>query len=249
MCQSILGRVGPAGMEAYNKLALVMLMQQFDDRCAARAITPRVRALFIRYFESIIGWLARPRKNYYRHQVDAFAKDFAVCRMKLWPCGAELVDECSGVPRKVVFGNGIGQTLSGLPFLMAKAGGFSPFFEIHADRRFISDFGRAGYDDLYLTIADLLRVNPDVKGLMGSSWWHDPALASISPDLWFLTEVPLEGGARLMRAGTNKTASRDAMRFSTRRTSLHENGDYNPQVYMFVWPRAELLKWAADKRS
>ena len=242
-CQAIAERAGPEALEDYNKLALVFLMQEFEDRARQRKITPRLRNSFEAFFQSTIEAINRPKRNYYRHKQDAYLKDLAVCRMKLWPCGVELVDECSGFPRSLLLRGGPGQMIKGSAFFLLRANGFSPFFESHFDPRFIKDFTAEGYDRLYLAVAELLAVNPQIKGMIGSSWWHDPALETISPELWFLTKTPLLGGARLFRVGENPVATQDATRFSVARDRLHREGRYNPEVFMLVWLRDDLIGW------
>lgn len=243
-CQAIAERAGPEALEDYNKLALVVLMQAFEDRARRRKITPRLRKGFEAFFRATVEAIDRPKRNYYSHEQDAYLKDLAVCRMKLWPCGVELVDECSGFPRSLLLRDGPGPLAKGLAFFLLRAGGFSPFFESHFDPRFIREFTPEGYDRLYLAIAELLEVNPQVKGMIGSSWWHDPALETISPELWFLTKTPLLGGARLFRVGEDPVATQDAIRFSVARDRLYREGEYKPQVFMLVWLRDDLRGWA-----
>ena len=246
--KSIAERAGSAALEDFNKLALLVLMEQFEVRSATRRLTPPVRREFMRYFESLLAAMEKPRRGYYLITKDAYLKDLAVCRMKLWPCGAELADEYSGVPRSLLVRGGFRQLVSGLPFFLLKARGFKPFFETHFDPRLIEHFTPEGYRRLYCTIAELLETNPQVKGMMGSSWWHDPALEAISPELWFLTKEPLLGGAKLLRVGQDSTAARDATRFSLTRKRLREAGRYDPTVFMLVWLRDDLILWASSKR-
>jgi hypothetical protein len=243
-CQSIVIRTDLRVLEEYHRLALVVAMSQFKRRNKEQNITPRVRDYFEKYFETVMANMENPKKGYYLHKNDAFSKDFAVCRMKLWPCGVELVDECSGCPRSVLLKGGLKRFLTGLQFFTFRAGGFRPYYETHFHTRFIRDFTPEGYDRLYLTIAELLERNPEIKGMISSSWWHDPVLERISPKLRFLTQVPEDGGARSFCVGTNPVAVQDATRFSLERTKLYKEGKYTPKVYSLVWARTDLLQWA-----
>ena len=191
--------------------------------------------------------MENPKNGYYLHKNEEFSKDFAVCRMKLWPCGVELVDEYSVVPpRRVLLKGSLKQFLTGLPFFAVKVGGFSPLFETHVPPRIGKDFTPEGYARHYLAIAELLEKNPNIKGMVSGSWWHDPALEHVSPNLRFLTKVPEDGGARIFRVGTDPAAVRSATRFSLERAKLYKEGKYTPRVYVLVWARADLLRWAKE---
>ena len=250
-CQSIVKRTEQSSLEDYHRLALLTAMAQFDQRSQQRSLTPTVRQYFEQYFDAILAEMEKPKKRYYLHENDAFAKDFAVCRMKLWPCGVELVDERSTVPRRVLLTGNLRRFLARLRFFAFKVGGLGPLFETHVHPRFTKDFTPESYDNLYRTIAELLEVNPTIKGIVSGSWWHDPALEHISPNLRFLTTVPEAGGAQSFCVGTNPIAVQDATRFSIERTKLYKEGTYTPQVYLLVWARADLLRWARqhDRRT
>ena len=185
--ESIKARGGEDIVQNYNKIVLTEFMRQYYSRVEQRNLTPRVERYFLEYYRLLVDRIKNPRTSYFRLSNSAFEKDLAVCRMKLWPCGAELVDEKAGFSRSLLLTHGVRQAAKGWSiFLRAK--GFAPFFETHFDRRFVQDFSPEGYQRLYQTIAELLEVNQHVKGVIGGSWWHDPALQKISPDIWFLTK-------------------------------------------------------------
>jgi hypothetical protein len=238
---------GPAALEAYNRLATLRLIESNQPRTALR-LTAEVDALRAAYVARVLADIAAPRKGFFRHSNDMFAKDFAVCRGLLLPCGAELVDPRGGVPRRLLLQGGVRQVLSALR-LLTRAGGFAPLWGLHFDRRLIGEFNEAGYTALYLRLADLLAVNPDVRGVMSSSWWHDPALSGISPELAFIGRHPESSGAVLLRVGEDAVATVDATRFAKERASLHRQGVYRPCVYLLAWPRNDLLTWARDYRA
>ena len=76
------------------------------------------------------------------------------------------------------------------------------------------EFTPDAYDRCYLRMAQLLEFNPLIRGVMSSSWWFDPALEQISPDLVFLRRVPEENGAQLFKIGTSEDSGRDALLMS-----------------------------------
>lgn len=229
---------GEAALEDYLRLAMlegIARGQPPSDRLHADAIA------------RIFADIADPRKGFHRHGNDLFSKDFAVCRGKLVPCGVELVDRRSGVGRRVLAGGGGRQLLSGLGFF-ARAGGFRPFYEVHFDRRLIGAFNADGYRRLYLRLAEMLAADPEARGVISSSWWHDPALARISPELGFIGRIPESHGARLLRVDASDVAIAGATRFAPLRTKLYREGAYRPQTYLLAWARRDVLAWAAGER-
>ncbi len=240
---AIVARAGEAALEHYHRLAMLNLIERSLSRPDPR-LTPEVSADRDRHFARMVSAMEAPRNRFYRLDNDLFAKDFALCRGKLVPCGVELADLHSGVSRRILLRGGPGQFLSGLGFLGIPIKGFRPFFETHFDRRLIDAFDAAGYVRLYRRLAGLMAREPAIRGVISSSWWHDPALARISPELDFIDREPLNAGARLFRVGEDSTATADATRFAPDRSALYKRGEYKPQVWMLVWARRDLLAWA-----
>ena len=238
----IAAQAGTEALEDYLRLAMLHQI--------ARGPTPRgaePQAPYHAQIERMLGEIASPRKGFHRHGNDLFAKDFAVCRGKLVPCGVELVDRHSGVGRRVLASGGLRQLLSGLGFF-ARAGGFLPFYELHFDRRLIGEFDAEGYRRLYMRLADMLAADPQARGVISSSWWHDPALAQISPELSFICAIAESHGAKMFRVDASEAAIAGATRFAPLRTKLYKQGRYTPRIYLMAWARRDLLAWAAAEK-
>ncbi len=243
-CATIAREAGPRAMETYHRLLLIRLMRAYDARRSRRGIPSAIEALIVRWFTAVTTRLGRPPENYYLHDNDAFSKDLGVCRLKLLPCGAELADVSSGIPRRVPLQGGLRQLVRSPWFFGTRLKGFKPVFELHWDRRLIRDFSDAGYRLCYHRLAELLQQRPDVRGVVSTSWWFDPALAALSGELMFLRDLPLNAGAELFRIGIAGTATQDAIRHSQAREQAYRAGRYTPTVYMLAWPRDDLLAWA-----
>src|SRR5690606_6627386 len=99
----------------------------------------------------------------------------------------------------------------------------------------------------YLRIAEMMEANPSVKALASPSWWFDPALREISPELAHLRAVPESGGARFIPAKSDHLLT-DSLAFSPKRKALYEAGAYKPKGLMMIWPRRALLAWAGRAR-
>ena len=248
-CSEIEASGGSGALENYHKMVLVYLMTDFDNRIKGLRVPDSILSLLAVSFQRILAQLENAENTFYLHSNELFCKDLALCRLKLLPCGSELVDLYSGVPRSILFRGDFKQFARCTNFFVLKGSGFRPWYESHWDRRLIRSFTPQGYDQCYLRIAQLLELNPEFKGMMGSSWWFDPALAPISPNLSFLRKVPLDNGAQLFRVGTNATATQAAIHLSAERKRLYDSGSYLPTIYLLAWTRKDMLEWANQHSS
>lgn len=239
---------GGMAIEQYHRCVLAHLLSAARERGSVERLPASIRPLVAAEHARIEQELRIARRDYYLRSNDPFAKDLAIAALRLIPCGAEHVELVSGIPRSLAWRDGVGQALSVLSTGIA-AGGFHPWFESHWDRRRLKDFTASGYDAFYLRVVDLLETRPDAKGLIGSSWWFDPAVAELSPELAYLSSRPLENGARRFRVGRSDVATTDALRFSRARSGAHKEGRYQPCVYMIAWGREAMRRWAARVRA
>lgn len=177
---------------------------------------------------------------------DLFQKEFALASLRLYAAGAQLIDYRCGVPRSTVLKGGL---WSALPHLLklTKFGGFSPYFQIHTHTFNLDAFNEAGWDECYLCCAELYQIHPEVLGMFGSSWFYDPALASISPRLAYLRDTPCNNGAILMFVVKGGEAINLSLSTSPSRRKLYEDGKYMPTSFMMVWGRQAQSEWAARR--
>lgn len=234
-------------LEDYHRLVLLHLIGQGVEPPEVR-LTPEARRLLDAYLERIVGDVAKARKGFHRFGHDQFAKDFAVCRGRLIPLGVELLDPRAGVPRSLLLRRRGRQVVPTLR-LIARLGGFRPLWGLHFDRRLVRDFNAEGYTALYLRVADLLQLNPGIRGVSSWSWWHDPRVAELSPELSFIGRHPESAGAVLLRASSDAHTQADALRFAPQRQAAHAAGSYDPCVHMVAWPRRDLIAWARAYRA
>jgi hypothetical protein len=246
-CARIARRFGAPVLEDFHRLVLATLIEQCESRRDRHLIPPSVLPLLRRELARILTELQAARPDFYLHENDLFLKDLGVCRLKLLPCGSELIDVCSGVPRSTLLRGGAGQFLRAGAFIASRLGGFRPLYESHWDRRLIRQFNERDYELCYLRTADLLRCNPVVKGMFGASWWFDPAARAIAPELDFLSRVPEAHGARIYRVGPDAGAVKDAIAFSGKRKAQYAAGAYLPARYLLVWARDDMLSWAGNR--
>jgi hypothetical protein len=242
-----LGRSPQAGVSAVGLRALLL---ELADPVASLtsvsvAVPQRLIGDFLAGVERIRANALLAPEAFFSIENDLLIKDLAVCLGQMFPAGARLIDLRSGLPRKVLARQGA--SLPSVLRFLHMAGGFRPWFETHVDPRDLSQFNEGGLRQMYLRVAALLEVNPQVHGVFGGSWFYDPVLATISPHLAYLQQIPRQHGARLLRAVTTAGMARSALAKSRRRREAYERGLYRPQCYFLVWPRSALLQWARSQ--
>ncbi|MES2356086.1 MAG: hypothetical protein V4568_17115 [Pseudomonadota bacterium] len=247
-CKEIIQRTSTHTLENYNKLLMLTFMESFGVRSSQRSLPASVIRLFSIEFDRMIDEMNSDREGYYLFSHDAFLKDLGMCRCKLYPCGAELLDERSGVPKSILLRNGIKQLIHGSLFFLINGNGFRPYYELHMHAPFRQAFTDVGWIRSYLRIADLLQLNPHVKGISCTSWWYDPQVSVISPRLSYLRQQPLEGRAKIFYVALDAEAAYGAIEKSEKRRALYEAGKYVPKLYMMVWARDDLINWTKQFR-
>lgn len=245
----IMHQTGSQILERYHKLVLLNLIEDFDRRLSLRRIPESIVQLFTKEFQRIISEMKIDRKDFYLYPNDVFIKELGICRLKLYPCGPELIDEQSGVPRSILLRGNIFQLMEKVKFFNFTLNGFRPFYELHMHLPLRKYFNPNEWLDCYRRISELLDLNPNVKGISCTSWWYDPQLESISPRLSYLREQSLNGGAQLFYVGKDKHAVSGAITKSQTRRQLYHSGQYIPHMYTMVWGRNELADWVEKTRD
>ncbi|MBN1222111.1 MAG: hypothetical protein JXB23_02600 [Candidatus Aminicenantes bacterium] len=133
--------------------------------------------------------------------------------------------------------------------VLVQLGVIQSFYQLHTFSRYMPRFSPEEMDNAYLRIAELLRRNKKIKGLFRRSWFLDPQLEHISPDLAYLRKIPEENGAVVFRAVTYPSAIHNALAMSSKRRKLYLAKEYFPQAYAYIWPREKLLKWAERRKD
>jgi hypothetical protein len=245
ICSAIQQRVGERGLECYHQLVMLMLLAGSNQALSRVELPSSIRSLYQENLERIghmiVSGTAFP--GFYLYPT--FAKELAICALRLIPCGVLKV-HLHDLPRRSLLATPT-RILSALR-LRSRLGWFKPLFEAHLDSHdfaAMSDFHAEGFRDACRTIASLLQCRPDVAGFFGVSWLHDPELARVSPKLAFVREVLLEtGGVVLDGRPCTPSGIIDATCKSPKRKKLYDEGKYLPRSYLIVVPRAPLIAWA-----
>lgn len=216
---------------------------KLDATFAGHRLPASVLALMPAAVERVLQTLAEDGDAAYDEDADLYRKDLRFVTGQCVPCGAQDVDLFAAAPWTTLLKNPVPSKIG--RYLAARGTGV--WFRIHTDPRNTGDFDEAGWRRCYHRIADLLQTRPDVRGMVGTSWFYDPQLLTISPRLAYLQVDPLEGGAFMLRNGPGAIHTQRATATSPSRRKLHEEGKYLPVCWSVLWPRRELLAWAAAR--
>jgi hypothetical protein len=238
-------RYGKGTERGYQRLALLMLMGGSLERIRKEGFPGGVRELSLDRFRGILAALSGKAGNDCHHRNPAFVDNVRWCSLGTLPIGGAWMIEVTKVWRKHLVGGGTRQFFAFLFFLVFRLRGRGPVYRIHTLKRHAGGFTSEERTKCYLRIAELMRRNTQIKGMYVLGWLYDPKLTDISPELAYLREVPERNGARLFRFGATEEGIRLATAFSSHRKRLCEEGKYRPTDYGLVWPRREMLRWAA----
>ncbi len=232
---------GSPGFRAFQCATMTRLMEGFAARATVRRYSQSILDRFEISFRRIRSGMQDENYLPYSSETDLLLKDLAICRQRLFPAGARLVEDNRGFARSLALRGGPAQAIAVVRALL-EAGGNFPFYEVHTHMSELEDFNLPGWIRSCIRIAEMLELNPQGKGMIGGSWYNDPARARISPNLAYLTEGPAQNGAYLLFSEVNHRTG--ALHKSKTRQALFEQGKYVPKTYVFVWRRKPLIAWA-----
>jgi hypothetical protein len=250
----ILERAGSEYLDTFHKLILTDLMTGYEVRLSRLSVPDSIQGLIKKCFSRIIREFDTNPPQFYQFGNDLFHRDLSLARLVLLPAGPGVV-EVQYAPRSLLVRNRKSPTqralqlVRGVVLFGVKARGFGPFYASHADPRTIDEFTPEGWNFFHERVAELLELNPEMKGLMRSSWYFDPELAQISPRLIYLRVMPQEHGAALFYWGASSDDEDNATATSANRRRLVKEGKYVPTSYYLLWLRQDILTWAEARRE
>ena len=233
---------GEDGFETFQKITMLRLMERFETRAIGKRYSDSILERFEISFRRIVRSIRDESFVHYRSNNDILLKDLAICRQKVFPAGgARVVEPKSGFPRSLMLQGGLRQALR-VSWWLLRLGGNKPFYSHHTHLGELDEFNREDFERCNLRLADMLKLNPEVKGVHCGSWLYDPALESVSPRLSYMRVLQQTNGAIVLYAGISIDGG--ALAKSKARRALYEQGRYIPKSYHIIWPRRQLIGWA-----
>jgi len=223
-----------------RRSAVAAMALGLPERAARARLPESVTSLFPRMLDMLVPSLEESGEAY---PADFYGKDVRIALLLSVPAGAQYVDLRSALGPKVVVRQLARR--GGLPaaWHYLAAGGTRPWLQIHTDTRDVADFNESGWDACYARVAELLLRDEACAGMIGNSWFYDPALLAISPRLAYLQKPFGHGAFRIWSGSTALDRERAAAKSPTRK-ALIEQGTYVPTSYVLAWPRKALIGWA-----
>jgi hypothetical protein len=246
--EQIKSQYGPHVLSLYLKLALCCFISDSLERLKHKKLPDEIVNLYHEWFNWVLEDFSKRPDDYYSYRCQSFALDVMICSLRIIPIGGAWVVEIRNVGLRPFFGGGVKQFFSYLYFIIFKAGGFSPYVTTHTATRTLRHFNEQQMNLAYLNIAELLKLNPRIKGIYRRSWFLDPKLEDISPKLGYLRKVPLQNNAKLFAACSTKKDVKYALTVSRTRRRLYKEGKYLPTGYAFIWPRKDFLLFATKDK-
>jgi hypothetical protein len=192
-------------------------------------------------------YLNNNENDTYDKKDDFFLKDICFVLGKTVPCGAQYVELNSYVLfRRTIRSLAKPENIKSI-IKFIKIRGSGQWFRIHTEARYLNEFNEQGWISCYLRIAELLEKQNNNHGMVGTSWFYDPKLIYISPNLSYLQSLPLENGAFRIQHRSSAIDTERATLKSKNRKKLYEEGRYSPICCSIFWPRKELLSWAKNQ--
>ena len=242
--KQIASEYGRRILSLYLKSALSFFMSDSLKRLCSKKLPGEILRLYNEWFERILGDFSTQPDKYYDCCCLSFALDVKVCSLRNIPVGGAWIIETRTVGLRPFLGGGVSQFFKYLQYVSLEAGGFAQYYSMHTAPRYMRHFNAREIHFAYLRMADLMKMDPYVKGIYNISWYLDPGLEEISPKLAYLRQMPLQNSAKLFAAGTTKKDIKYALTASFVRQRLHKEGRYAPTAYAFIWPRKNFLDWA-----
>jgi len=247
--EQIKSQYGTHALAIYLKLALCCFIDDSLERLSHKKLPNEILHLYHQWFEWVLEDFSKQPDDYYDYQCKSFALDVMICSLRCIPVGGAWIAEIRSIGRRPFYKGGVKQFFSYLYFIIFKAHGFSPYLTTHTAERTLRHFNEHEMNLVYLRIAELMKLNPRIKGFYRRSWFLDPKLEDISPKLGYLIKVPLQNGAKLFAAGSTKQDIKYALAVSRTRRRLYKEGKYLPTGHAYIWPRKEFLLFTEKKKG
>jgi hypothetical protein len=217
------------------------------DRARAAKLPDAVMELYPYWIEKTAEFLLAEEGAYDR---DFWAKDVRFSLALSVPgARSQIIDLSSPMGpgesvRHALSGRGVGPLLNWVRHARGRA-----WLQVHTESRHLEDFTEDGWNRTWATAAEICKIRPDLAGMIGSSWFYDPPLETISPRLAHLRLNPLKGGAWIVHQGPGEIHTQRAAASPGSRRTLIENGEYLPRSWLVAWPRDALIRWADGRRA
>lgn len=235
--------LGEGATDAMRRALVATWALELPARAKAADLPDEVHRFYPFWLDRLAEFLTASEDPYDR---DFWAKDVRFALVLSVPgARTQTIDLSSPMgPGQVVRNGRDGYGWGQLVAYVKAQGWKKPWLEVHTESRHTADFTEDGWDQAWATAAAICAKRPELAGMIGSSWFYDPPLETISPRLAYLRLNPLKGGAFIIHQGPAEIHSERAGATSPTRRAMIESGEYLPRSWLVAWPRSTLIPWA-----
>jgi len=252
-CNGILKVGDERTLENYHKLLLVTLVIRAADSLGDKKYPGNINEHFKSHFASILKRIEADNlpPGTYRHETNTFCMDVAICTFRMVPIGMARKMYMNRFPVRYSFNHGWRQFFKVLRLIVFDFKGIQPLYFPHIDSRDeegMAEFGPEGLARSNINIAEMLKINKNVKGVWGKSWYYDPKVLEISPRLKYFTDLHIETfKGTLVYCEPGEGVTKHAIATSPTRRKLYEEGKYIPTNYLWAAGRKNIIEWASKQ--
>jgi hypothetical protein len=240
MHDAVVAKAPHVPLGSFERFVLAHTTRQSLNRLASEPVAPSVKELWCDALSRHTDARATVRVTDQR-----FLALCKIASLRRFPAG-QFDWEPSGLPRSwVPRVRPLSALVDVLSLLAVRWRGFRPAFYVHVTvTRPVHALIEREAEKAYYRIAKSMELQPDIKGMITSAWFHSPDTFGITPHLAWLNRVFLENGALVSTMGS---ASADCGVFhrSPERQRAYEEGRFKPTLGLIIWPRPEMAAWAA----
>jgi hypothetical protein len=224
-----------------NKIIVYRLYIRNYPKIETMDLPERVVSYLKEDFARILKPSKESKNTFLTFQHSQFSKYIDTLYFNLLPLGGQGVVE-TGFPRSLMFKQSVPDMFK-FSILLAGLGGNRPFFEMHYNEHRFRQFNPDGWNSVLQIGTELLLRRSGVKGIVGSAWFFDPQIETVSPELKYIRELVLKIGGHIFFADKSEKDKKNAFAMSLARKRAYEEGRYEPASYIAIIPRKSLLRY------
>jgi hypothetical protein len=230
--------------DIFERVLLAHAMRESEPRIDQLPVHQSVKLLIRREFQRF----QKPQSPGPRWLLgtDPFVAASKICTLRRFPAGP-LDWVVSGMPRSWFARIAPHDLASALRFIVSEFHGIKPAFYVHAAHppRNRSLILRNEVRKSYYRMARSLALQPEIKGIMCASWFHDPTARKDAPYLAWINEPYLDWGGRIVATLGPAPVDSGFLKFNPDRRARFERGELKLTTTLAMWPRKAVLAWAS----
>ncbi len=241
---------GQRAVALYFKLVLAVCMKDSILSKDFNKLPNNIKSELQSWYKRVLNDFKGQPDDYYDYLSFDFLPEIGVCSLNCLPVGGAWYVSIRRLGLKPLVTFNIFRIIKILGYVLLKMGGFKNYCVIHTFSRYLLRFNSKEMNSTHKKIGELMKLNPRIKGIYERSWFLNPNIENVSPELNYLREIPEHNGAIFFEVGTlSSTDIELSIKYSLHRKKLFEEGKYSPAAFAYIWPRNELLSYLENQTN